>query len=199
MCSQGYNHLPARGDAGIPSPTRVERSVRTSVSNLVGMCSQGYNYLPARGDAGTNPSHQRWFLPVSAGTYPSGQRCCAASASHSGRTKGGRDCVATAARSAETKGTAQLPCGSGETQGEGVGDGEISNAECGLACTYCELRTARTDRTGNYRDTGERREPHVAWVAGARAVLRVPQQGWAALHRGQGAQGAWGRLLDRLS
>src|SRR5260370_9462249 len=53
------------------------------------------------------------------------------------------------ARSAETKGTAQLPCGSGETQGEGVGDGEISNAECGLACTYCELRTARTDRTGN--------------------------------------------------
>src|SRR6266852_7326658 len=39
--------------------------------------------------AGTNPSHQRWFLPVSAGTYPSGQRCCAASASHSGRTKGG--------------------------------------------------------------------------------------------------------------
>src|SRR5216683_5801981 len=29
-----------------------------------------------------------------------------------------RDCVATAARSAETKGTAQLPCGSGETQGE---------------------------------------------------------------------------------
>src|SRR5229473_7530477 len=110
-----------------------------------------------------------------------------------------RDCVATAARSAETKGTAQLPCGSGETQGEGVGDGEISNAECGLACTYCELRTARTDRTGNYRDTGERREPHVAWVAGARAVLRVPQQGWAALHRGQGAQGAWGRLLDRLS
>src|SRR5260370_11195024 len=82
---------------------------------------------------------------------------------------------------------------------EGVGDGEISNAECGLACTYCKLRTARTDRTGNYRDTGERREPHVAWVAGARAVLRVPQQGWAALHRGQGAQGARGRLLDRLS
>ena len=31
-----------------------------------------------------------------------------------------RDCVATAARSAETKGTAQLPCGSGETQGEGM-------------------------------------------------------------------------------
>src|SRR5258708_736670 len=29
-----------------------------------------------------------------------------------------RDCVATAARSAETKGTAQLPCGSGETQGD---------------------------------------------------------------------------------
>ena len=29
-----------------------------------------------------------------------------------------RDCVATAARSAETKGTAQLPYGSGETQGE---------------------------------------------------------------------------------
>src|SRR5712692_9191775 len=66
-----------------------------------------------------------------AGTYPSGQRCCAASASHSGRTKGGRDCVAEPirlanaaaplllrsqarrkayrARSAETKGTAQLP------------------------------------------------------------------------------------------
>jgi len=57
---------------------------------------------------GTNPSHQRRFLPVSAGTYPSGQRCCAASASHSGRTKGGRDCVATAARSAETKGTSRL-------------------------------------------------------------------------------------------
>src|SRR5260370_29140724 len=37
------------------------------------MCSQGYNHLPARGDAGTNPSHQR---------------CCAASASHSGETQG---------------------------------------------------------------------------------------------------------------
>src|SRR6266849_1455628 len=73
MCSQGYNHLPARSDAGITSPTRVERSVRTSVSNLVRMCSQGYNHLPARGDAGTNPSHQR---------------CCAASASHSGETQG---------------------------------------------------------------------------------------------------------------
>ena len=31
-----------------------------------------------------------------------------------------RDARHTAARSAETKGTAQLPCGSGETQGEGV-------------------------------------------------------------------------------
>src|SRR5258708_2949425 len=37
------------------------------------MCSQSYNYLPARGDAGTYPSHQR---------------CCAASASHSGETQG---------------------------------------------------------------------------------------------------------------
>src|SRR6266436_5897981 len=35
------------------------------------MCSQSYK--PARGDAGTNPSHQR---------------CCAASASHSGETQG---------------------------------------------------------------------------------------------------------------
>ncbi len=95
MCSQGYNHLPARSDAGIPSPTRVERSVRTSVSNLVRMCSQGYNHLPARGDAGTNPSHQRWFLPVSA-TRLRRYRCavsrderhCAASASHSGETQG---------------------------------------------------------------------------------------------------------------
>jgi hypothetical protein len=75
----------------------------------------GRNLTPA----GTYPSHQRWFLPVSAGTYPSGQRCCAASASHSGRTKGGRCFAATAARSAETKGTAQLPYGSGETQGKG--------------------------------------------------------------------------------
>src|SRR5260370_41928205 len=29
-----------------------------------------------------------WHLSVLPGTYPSGQRCCAASASHSGRTKG---------------------------------------------------------------------------------------------------------------
>src|SRR6266481_2269876 len=29
-----------------------------------------------------------------------------------------RDCVSTAARAAETKGTAQLRCGSGETQGD---------------------------------------------------------------------------------
>src|SRR6266851_1563178 len=36
-------------------------------------------------------SHQRgrcWHQSVSPGTYPSGQRCCAASAPHSGRTKG---------------------------------------------------------------------------------------------------------------
>ena len=34
MCSQSYNVLPARGDASIPAPTRVERSVRTSVLDL---------------------------------------------------------------------------------------------------------------------------------------------------------------------
>src|SRR6266481_2767650 len=57
------------------------------------MCSQSYK--PARGDAGTNPSHQRWFLPVSA-TRLRRYRCavsrderhCAASASHSGETQG---------------------------------------------------------------------------------------------------------------
>jgi hypothetical protein len=118
---------------------------------------------------GTYPSWQRGFLPVSA-TRLRRYRCAvsqdersnaasAASASHSGRTKGGRDCVAepirpgnagsypsrqrcfaaTAARSAETKGTAlflpvlptplrgyccavrqnerQLPYGSGKTKG----------------------------------------------------------------------------------
>src|SRR5713101_176027 len=40
---------------------------------LIRMCSQSYDVLPARGDAGTYPSHQR---------------CCAASASHSGETQG---------------------------------------------------------------------------------------------------------------
>src|SRR5260221_8455720 len=52
-------------------------------------------HVAARGDAGTNPSHQRWFLPVSA-TRLRRYRCavsrderhCAASASHSGETKG---------------------------------------------------------------------------------------------------------------
>src|SRR5712692_2088613 len=85
-------------------------------------------------------SHQRgrcWHQSVSPGTYPSGQRCCAASAPHSGRTKGATLVLARLAnaaaplllrsqarrkayraRSAETKGTAQLPYGSGETQGE---------------------------------------------------------------------------------
>src|SRR5258706_7618796 len=82
-------------------------------------CGATRSHPQHRATTGTYPSCQRWFLPVSAGTYPSGQRCCAASASHSGRTKGGRDCVASAARSAETKGTAQLPYGSGKTKGEG--------------------------------------------------------------------------------
>src|SRR5260221_4977542 len=93
-------------------------------------CGATRSHPHHRATTGTYPSCQRWFLPVSAGTYPSGQRCCAASASHSGRTKGGRDCVAEPirlanaaaplllrsqarrkayrARSAETKGTAQL-------------------------------------------------------------------------------------------
>src|SRR5260370_41010860 len=31
-----------------------------------------------------------WHLSVLPGTYPSGQRCCAASAAHSGKTKGAR-------------------------------------------------------------------------------------------------------------
>src|SRR5260221_11529700 len=93
-------------------------------------CGATRSHPQHRATTGTYPSCQRWFLPVSAGTYPSGQRCCAASAAHSGRTKGGRDCVAEPirlanaaaplllrsqarrkayrARSAETKGTAQL-------------------------------------------------------------------------------------------
>src|SRR5258708_1983088 len=48
-----------------------------------------------RGDAGTYPSHQRWFLPVSATLLRSyryavsrDERHCAASASHSGETQG---------------------------------------------------------------------------------------------------------------
>ena len=53
----------------------------------------GGNLTPA----GTYPSHQRWFLPVSA-TLLRSYRCAVS----------------------QTKGTAQLPCGSGETQGEGM-------------------------------------------------------------------------------
>ena len=45
---------------------------------LIRICSQSYNYLPARGDAGTNPSRQR-------------------------------DCAATASLSAETQGGASPP------------------------------------------------------------------------------------------
>src|SRR5258708_8958312 len=40
---------------------------------------------PREQDAGDH-----WHLSVLPGTYPSGQRCCAASASHSGKTKGAR-------------------------------------------------------------------------------------------------------------
>jgi len=43
--------------------------------------------------AGTNPSHQRWFLPVSATrlrrwTYPACQRDCVATAARSGKLQG---------------------------------------------------------------------------------------------------------------
>src|SRR5260370_18357661 len=62
---------------------------------FIRICSQGYNI--SRQEAMLAP-----IRLTNAGSCPSRQR----------------DCVATAARSAETKGTAQLPCGSGETQGE---------------------------------------------------------------------------------
>src|SRR6266852_1865442 len=65
-----------------------------------------YTCLPAGGDASYTCLPAGAMLAptrlTNAGSCPSRQR----------------DCVATAARSAETKGTAQLPCGSGETQGD---------------------------------------------------------------------------------
>jgi hypothetical protein len=103
-----------QAQAGCCTSTNQGRSEIRSKSWFV---TQIAGELDISSPTGTYPSCQRWFLPVSAGTYPSGQRCCAASASHSGRTKGGRDCVASASRSAETKGTAQLPYGSGKTKG----------------------------------------------------------------------------------
>src|SRR6266851_5549341 len=90
-----------------------------------------------------------------------------------------RDCVATAARSAETKGTAlflpvlptplrgyccavrqnerQLPCGSGETQGE------ASPAALGLPCRAslppCPYATVML-----YRQRQRRQGRHLLWV-----------------------------------
>src|SRR5260370_33363388 len=54
-----------------PGPLRSRAFMDVLLSDFIRMCSQ--TYKPARGDAGTNPSHQR---------------CCAASASHSGETQG---------------------------------------------------------------------------------------------------------------
>src|SRR6266436_8332216 len=70
-----------RGDAGIPTPHN-----RDAVK---------LHLFTGGGDAGTNPSHQRWFLPVSATrlrrysfAVSRDERHCAASASHSGETQG---------------------------------------------------------------------------------------------------------------
>src|SRR5216683_7794722 len=67
--------------APIPEPAPVTMATGLSVGvacidgpfHIIRICSLTYNFLGARGDAGTYPSHQR---------------CCAASASHSGETQG---------------------------------------------------------------------------------------------------------------
>src|SRR6266851_2552220 len=69
----------------------------TGIFSLGSTANRGLRVSYHRGDAGTNPSHQRWFLPVSA-TRLRRYRCAV--------SRDERHCAATASRSGETQGEA---------------------------------------------------------------------------------------------